>query len=79
MLQNTYILKSASNEGAVRLLGVVGVLVGRWRVAKLAAVGNFLVGITRFVFNFVLPVHLVRRAAVRASKNGSDEEAGETE
>jgi len=58
---------------------VVGVLVGRRRVAKLAAVGNFLVGITRFVFNFVLPVHLVRRAAVRASKNGSDEEAGETE
>ena len=52
---------------------------GRRRVAKLAAVGNFLVGITRFVFNFVLPVHLVRRAAVRASKNGSDEEAGETE
>ena len=48
-------------------------------MAKLAAVGNFLVGITRFVFDFVLPVHLVTRATVWPSKNGSDEEAGETE
>ena len=49
----------ASSEG--RVFGLVGLLLLVERVtAKLAAVDKFLVGVTRFVFHFVLPVHLVR-------------------
>ena len=59
--QETWIfLEIASSEGRVfGLVGLLLLLVERV-TAKLAAVDKFLVGITRFVFHFVLPVHLVR-------------------
>ena len=61
-------LRQRMSEAAVRVLvrcaGGVLWSAGEGEVAKIGSWRKFSVGITRFVFHFVLPVHLVRRGGV---------------